>query len=1013
MIIRRNLTHDLKEANLIRTSGFKKANLNEAPDLIEANTYNIDNTCNILEGDPDVECLTRLALKNKGDETAFDDIKDKAILPKIAEKLTTCFNKYLKPTSSKGEELEYREGRASVLSLMEALAVRAGRLNDKGLKKAITKELTGFILREPFRLVKDLACDSALGRAEQKDMPFVKDLKESIYPDKVSIGKEIKMMLYVDNAGAKLSDQIKFLKGLGFQHNEAPNGDHLFYLPVTWRKKAVFATLRNSNNIFEHAGDKEINVIFSSGHAGYGRRVANAIDPANNKPADGQIAIIGECTGTHNIGPIKNVYPGLQIITTTETSSDFVHRVFFETFLDCIRRGKDWPVIFKKCSNKLKKDTLYDPAHFTYPHIRRMNVIHCNRDKDPVIDVDDHLFNVTYPKQPDSILGFNSVVQSLPDHKLDSENLNKSLNNLKLIMTYNSFIGNNHSIPWGSDVIQNKGLFTPSERDEKAFRFSIDKNNKKLDVELSRNFVHTHEKLLCRMLAYEAGLFLGKEAGLKKDETVALALSMLERAIHQEGSPETLDFGFLFAFPAMEELLLLERYGIKGITLKDVQASLNIQGEEAGTEAHFRALVESLKNIPDIGEIADVGPKRVGKEIKLTEKIGPPLTPDIGFEFLDMVLNKLDIKGKTAAMVLLESKNLNESKNVIIGVGDGWDKPYNIHLNLCLGLDSDNIVHTAALPNLNRDRLRETIADNFLTYFAKGTSISLKTLNEIYEKSKGEGKESIPALLDTLKWARISLPPGTHLKNMGFFTRGLITSCSSTQEESKAIDKFLTRLYPVGSTIFGGLFFDSKKASEIELDFIKWIDKVADACHLDKVKLHDTYISGLVNSNSRSSALIETIKLLPDSLPKDIPPVPASIFTCWSVREDDDAVTLLEVLQKQAGLTSNALMESIMENEWLFDFYEEHVKNACRKAAKTVFENNASPFDFIKTVAKAAYDAKSPIPLFIDLNLFERYKLINKSEKEDICKYLVQELKYPTCGNPIFDFRGKLNSINV
>lgn len=673
--------------------------------------YDANNTTTNNPPEDTVSILTQLAQLNKKEKTAFDSIKNPALLLKTAGNLNLQFDKFLEGKPDKMADLLFRQGRGSILSLMEALAVCAGKLQDKKTQSTIMNQLKELIKKEPFRRLRDFVCESAVTRMSKHELPKNNELKELIYPSYPPECQKLNVRRYIDDKGTKICSHTKFLKSFGLNHKKTKDGDHLFTSNfVNTKPVHIFVPnpySESAPSIYEHVGDKSIGLIDSWGHAEYGSKIDKALSQGKEATGDGQVAAHYECVSASNIWQIKNRYPGLQLITTTEATTDDLDEVCSKWLMIGLTKGWKWKEISRyviedlqeKFGNRDGFEAFNLKKHYIFPHMR-LQAKYIDRDNDGIKDLDDHLFNVTYPVKGDLSFGFSPVKQDIPDYALNGENFNKAVDNLKLIVLYNSFLGNKGQVPWEPGKIECNGFFTPEKNETNTFRFHIENNTKKLRISLSKDFSHTPKDALSIILSYEAGCFLGKESGLSEKGSVILGLAMLDRAIHQDGSSNNYS-RLKFIRPIIEEALFLEKYGLGGISFNDINKWLGIKGENDGTKDSFKRLIKNCTPVLKIGEnlksVVNIN------KIPITEKITIPLDNITSAILEKEVLAKLGIKGNIST-----NEKIGEHNSFVTVYAIVKDESETVS-NILLGFDAEGNLHAAGRLNLDVNQARDKV----------------------------------------------------------------------------------------------------------------------------------------------------------------------------------------------------------------------------------------------------------------------------------------------------------------
>ena len=626
--------------------------------------------------------------------------------------------------------------------------------------------------------------------------------------------------------------------------------------------------------------------------------------------------------------------------------------------------------------------------HYIFPHMR-LNAKYIDRDNDGIKDNEDHFFNVTYPVKCDLAFGYEPVKQELPDYVLNGENLNKAVDQLKLIVGYNKFLGKDPIVPWEPDKIKYDGFFAPEKNETNVFRFNVDKESNELHLSLSREFSHSSSSVLSQMLSYEAGCFLGKAGGLPDKESVTLGLAMLDRAIHQ-GANENDYFVSELIEPIFKEMFFHEKYGLSGVSFKEINDWLGIKGEDDGTEDNFKRLLEKSRQVlkvnQDLKEPINQRVINIDK-IPIPEKIVVTRPSYIGYDALEETLPKLGIKVKNHFSYCPIQNIKNGLVTVLVANNDESNKISTI----LLGFDCEGNLHSAGKLNFDVQYARNKMIYNYLSSFAKdananGAKLDPDKLCSIYKENIDNGKPVNNALLAAFKYARPLCPPGVTHKDPVVLTYIYNNFCRVSSTEPRLEYSTLTSLFLID--------FDQ---AEAEKELFNWVKKVSDITKIDNKKLEDTYLSKLAESNSRSKAICAMLELFPDSMPKAMPPfLVSNKISKLGIFYAQDAKNLLELLKKKAGVTHGDILMGVMENRWL-NGYPNQVKNACREAAKSAIAEDKPIVECIKAAAKAAYKEDPSVKLFRDdfyLWELQTLGLISESENKSLTEYLNQQFNY-------------------
>ncbi|MFC1707210.1 hypothetical protein ACFL59_10430, partial [Planctomycetota bacterium] len=392
-----------------------------------------------------LDVLTELALTPTEGSGPFSSIAnaDREILSAVAKKLGETHAGLTGEAPDEATHLAWRQGRAATLNLMEAAAARAFELGDKKLARKILRRLTTAIKQEPWRQVRDFACESLVSRAEAKELPEVKAAREAVYPSRPPYDKwlengRIDIRMYVDDSGSLIKDNVDFYKEIGFSHQENPDGSHTLTRPEDDWGAEVQITIppkQGEPALFEKMDDPNVDVITYAGHAGYGHRVDHAISEGVGGAGEDKLVILLQCWGEGNVESLERAYPEAQMLSTTAMTDDNLDFTLMDHLIEGFREKKTWKQMERSAESTLKRwygnDSDYSytnmDSHYFYPTTRSTLVNKYDRDGDGKNDANDHIFNVIYPKRSDAAGGYDPVVQPVPKYALDGTALTGSL----------------------------------------------------------------------------------------------------------------------------------------------------------------------------------------------------------------------------------------------------------------------------------------------------------------------------------------------------------------------------------------------------------------------------------------------------------------------------------------------------------------------------------------------------------------------------------------------------------
>ena len=311
-----------------------------------------------------------------------------------------------------------------------------------------------------------------------------------------------------------------------------------------------------------------------------------------------------------------------------------------------------------------------------------------DRDRDGVTDKGDSLFNVVYPKRVDASGGYDPLDPGAPLDGLDGTALNVAANQLNLFarcaVLPQGLLGNT---PWNPEVFQSAGFFEPaSSSDLKAFKFEVDQANGKIKVAVNSNFAHAPKEALGRMLAVEAGQFLGQQAGLDATTTSALSLAFLERIVHQEGGGSSLSSSPVESAETQERLFST-RYGLD-LTLKGLQ---DVSGKpDDFVAATFDTIKAKVASTPELQALAQAAPKRATEALTVPDNL--QVSDSLDQAAQQRLVERLGVAGTVDASANQWGLWTSAGSRFAITMKDAQDKTFYVSI----GLDSEGLVRAAS-----------------------------------------------------------------------------------------------------------------------------------------------------------------------------------------------------------------------------------------------------------------------------------------------------------------------------
>ena len=905
--------------------------------------------------------INRLALANVATTNPFAQVTDKVALLEASTRLATQHQAGLMDPSGDKQTLDFRAARAGSLALLQQAAERAGQLGDAGLQKQILDQLTRAVRNEPFRALKDFAWDSLVTGAADGRLPDVKEAKEAIYPSKppreqwLKDGK-LKVAYYIDNDGSELGYQLGFMRSLGLREKKIDDQNYVFTRDARGGQPAIEVLFKSPKThddkpkLLEKIDDPTVDIIAYTGHAGYGHRVDHAIGQGASGTGDGKLVVLMQCWGEGNVESLERAFPDAQVLSTTEPSTDNHDQLMFRAVLNGVLQDKDWGTMQTEVVSGMRRMMFLGDAspekHFFFPNTREVLGGKYDRDKDGVRDPGDKVFNVIYPKRLDAAGGFDPVAQAIADDALDGSHLNKATSNLSLVMRYNALLepAQAAKVKWSPEAPQPAGFFTPADGDLRAFRFSLDAQSGKLNVALSTRFAHTDGKDLSRMLAYESGLFLGKEAGLDAKGQVALALTMLERSAHQQD-------GWYYANnltdePWAEETLLVKRYGLDNVSFEDISAAM---GHADDLNATHVGMVKDLVARQGLEAVATKAPQRVGEPLPV------PANLRLGASSLDAsavarVLRELGVQG-TVESFGPSWMSSGEPNNIVAVVRDPAGRTQQVGLSV----DNEGFVQAAARIPLEVDKVKVRSGHAYMAAFAKATGLDAAKLQQGFDAAVGQGKGVAEAVAETIAKERANVKLGTEVPRLEAFDK-LRSYGLATAGEHGVIQDVLARVYPTGEAL------DAERAA------LEWVDGLAGG---QKDALRAAWLSALASDGTRlgaGKALVGALNALP-APPAGSAPFPLKQVLQSGLVAPGAQADVVRALRAKTGQSEAAFAKQYADTlapSWL----DTATRDALAARVDAVVSANGPAKDVLIAYAEVLKGGNQKVPAF-DLALLE------------------------------------------
>jgi hypothetical protein len=661
----------------------------------------------------------KVAVTQAPDNQPLAGVTDVAVLRSVAVSAAKLHDSLLRAPRNDAEALEFRSGRAAALALLEAAARQAGAAGDTEARDALTLGLMFSIQKEPYRPLKDFAFESSLTRAEKGELAKTRTAEAHLYPPRPPYEKwmrdgKISVMHYTDNDGSPRADNVQFWKDRGFRAKDNPDGSTTLTRRGRNGEPPMEVTIPPAPShdappsLFEKMGDDSVDIIIYAGHAGYGRRVEDALSKGVSGTGDGKLVMLLQCYGEGSIESVKRSFPDAHLFSTREASDDNYDFTLLWNMMNGIERQQGYAAIEKANNKEFNEwvasltpspDGLSESdikwykdhpveTHYFYPSQREVFLNKLDRDRDGVIDANDSVFNVVYPKRIDATGGYEPLDPGAPLDGLEGTAVNNAVNQLNLFARYTELpaglIGN--GVPWNPDVFVSTGFHEASSTDLRAFRFDIDQASGRISVSTNAAFAHAPAEALARMLAIEAGQFVGARAGLAADQTAALSLSFLERIIHQGGSGSSWNATAIES-KEVKEKLLTARYGM-ALTPSALMAASG--DPDDFTAQTYETILAKVRSTPGLEALATTEPRRATEA--LTVPADMQLSGSLDRAALQSVLDRLGVAGTVDADAHRWSTRASPGSRLVISVRDAQ----NALSYVSLGIDSEGTVRAGA-----------------------------------------------------------------------------------------------------------------------------------------------------------------------------------------------------------------------------------------------------------------------------------------------------------------------------
>lgn len=343
----------------------------------------------------------------------------------------------------------------------------------------------------------------------------------------------------IDDDGSKWSDAVELLEGLTTKKSPQTDGSIIFERPASPGKHALRFHLSKppkgtQPEIFAKMADAKTDIIVYSGHAGYGYGVRHALAQGVRSHGDGKLVILMQCWGICNLNDIARAFPGAQLTSTTDSSTDTVDHMYFNEMFAGFDAGESWAQIGERVKKRTRADygnPEYKPdSHYFYPQTKGDVEAASDLDDDGASDLNDRVYTVSREALPEPSIGLVAVKQAIPAWALRGDAVAEMISHMDTVFHYDKMLTPEQSkkVGWARDTFAMTGFFEPAAGESRVFRFV--RNGNKIELKVNAQFAHAASSTLVRLFAVEWSEFAAATLGLDAAERSALTLAVLHRA---------------------------------------------------------------------------------------------------------------------------------------------------------------------------------------------------------------------------------------------------------------------------------------------------------------------------------------------------------------------------------------------------------------------------------------------------------------------------------------------------
>jgi hypothetical protein len=218
----------------------------------------------------------------------------------------------------------------------------------------------------------------------------------------------------VDGDAVAVEGTVRDLEGMGFEQVGTGTPPLLRGSFGEGEKKAVveITVRRNSEDIFANINRPEVDIVWFSGHANYGRAFPTSL--ANAVPASGKdkLVVFDICFGKDNMQQVRRAFPEVELMATFESA----------TLWDSLRAMRAmWEGIAERQPWKTISETLggAESGNWVTPAESMLRRRILDRDHDGRADLLDRLYDVNLQRVEENLRrAFEPIRQEAPPHRL-------------------------------------------------------------------------------------------------------------------------------------------------------------------------------------------------------------------------------------------------------------------------------------------------------------------------------------------------------------------------------------------------------------------------------------------------------------------------------------------------------------------------------------------------------------------------------------------------------------------